>query len=58
MLVRKPEMLVGIALANTLLTYASMCCRAADGPVDLGDVDEGRGLQGTGVGSCDMIIMA
>jgi len=41
MLSRKPPMLVRVALANTPLTHASMCCRAADGSDRLG-VDEDR----------------
>jgi len=31
MLLRKPPMLVRVALANIPLTHASMCCRAVDG---------------------------
>ncbi len=41
LLLRKPPMLVRVALANIPLTHASMCCRAVDGTDRLGADGDG-----------------
>jgi hypothetical protein len=48
MLMREPEMLVAVAMANTPLTHESMCCRAVDGADGMGDHGAWWRLQDTG----------
>jgi len=58
MLLRKPPMLVRVALANIPLTHASMCCRAVDGADCLGVNGEKRSLQSSGCGGVSRLTVA